>query len=486
MSAGKILREVLRKVAISAAIVMGLLLVAAALLTWNYVREHRDSQREGDDPVREALAGPEPAALRGIARAINQFSTLDEAAAVALRASYHCEAALLRLRAGDMEGKLGRHYLECGRSEGPPGPGDTVLVVGIELPRQRPVSLELRKLAGKRWFGGGLDPGGTVASANGIEFKEPTRFVDLVLDAYDGGISGACFSPSSCDYARAERAKNGPPRWNGQPKNMGPREQIVLRLEQLGLQCSPLQSEGGGTPTGDDMRIVRRCGTRSFSGEAQTIDLVFDSMTGAVTSLDFAVAGKTLRVPTPGDVPEQPAGGVRLLLPAATGEVLDFPLAPNFHYNGIDRLKRFDQLSDVSRQRVVGINLKQVTDMLAAPDALPVAQLQKLDAAAALLARFGEAGLAPVRASLAEAPLPVASAMALAHCALREQAPDCLALATVARPQIAAHLQSAHQEAQEWTQGLAEQNVGKRRLQLLRVQLQAAKGGALPQRSRQG
>ncbi len=475
MSARSLFSELLRKVLISIAIIVAVLMAGAAFLAWKVYSNHRGLGAPEYDPVRQSLAGPVPAVLRGLANSIDQFSSLHEVADRAEQAGYHCAQSLQKFQnRSERDGQV-RQDLECVKGSDEAGPGDTVLVVGIALPGQRAVSLELRRLPGKRWLFSGDSPGSVIARANGIEFASPARFVDLIIDAAFGGMQN-CFSPANCSDRREYREKYGPPVWDGKPRNMGPREQIETHLHQLGLQCSPLQSPDGKALTGDETTLMERCATNSFSGQVQTVDLVLDPMTSAVTALDFGVANQTLRVPLSGGVPEQPPGGSLLLVSNQAGEVLRFPLAPNFFYHGSDQLKRIDTLNAASRNRVIDINLKQITSMLAQPDALPVPQLQKLDVASALLTRLGAPAFEQVRPMLIEAPVALASAMALADCALHEQAPDCLTAMVIARPDVSANLLAAYKEANDASQGLPDAHSAIRRLQVLALQIKLSQG----------
>src|SRR5205814_511790 len=142
-----------------------------------------------------------------------------------------------------------------------------------------------------------------------------------------------------------------------------------------GLRCAAARFPESSDTKEAAAPALQRCATNSFAGQSQTVDILLDPMTSAVTGLDFAVAGKAVRMQGKGSIPEQPPGGAVLLASTAAGDVLEFALAPDFHYAGSDRLKRFGELSDGSRARVAGLNFKQVSDLLTAPQALPLPQL---------------------------------------------------------------------------------------------------------------
>lgn len=502
--------NLLRKVMISLAIIVGLVfcgLIALGLTV--YTARHRERLLD-IDPAREALAGQQPAALEPLAKRINQFSSLDEATRVAEDAGYHCETAEERMRAILPAKDSAPFDFICGRLDAQPsedralvasgakaqpfwqfrraaaGSDDEALILRLEPPvrlsnggaRLRIVRLTLRKPPGLLSRLLGKDSGIALVAAKGIEFAKVERFADLILEGLGGNpmaVCGSIITRTSCMEVREIRAKDGPGHWDGTPKATGQWGTLASQIEGFGLACTPFQSEDGHAPTGGEAALVLHCSTQSFSGQAQTVDMLVDTATSTPIALEFAIPGQKLRVPLRGEPPEHSKGAAVLLAFNEAGEARAIELAPNFQSGTVYRsIREFDTLTEASRQRVVSVNLKQVSEMIETPDALPIPQLQKLDTAATMLARFGASGVEPIRPSLLTAPPPLAAAVALAICAAEGQSAACLSPALVARPELSAILLAAHDEAQQATQGLDEEHPARERLRLLAAQLQAA------------
>jgi hypothetical protein len=284
-------------------------LLVIIALGWNLYSTYYHDERSTVDSAREALAAPEPAALRGLAKRIDQFSSLSQAILVAEDVGYHCSAADQRLSTAN---RSTRFDFVCGRSDAEPGPGDEALIMGLELAdlrnggqQLRIASLATRKPPGLLSLLAGKDTP-FLAAAKGIEFANAEHFADLVLENIDGEPMAPCNRAShspACKELRASREKNGPRHWDGKPKTTGPWHKVVSRIEHFGLSCARFQTTDGQAPTGRGETLALRCSTRSFSGQEQTVDLLMDTATSTPVALDFTVAGQRKRVALEGEPP---------------------------------------------------------------------------------------------------------------------------------------------------------------------------------------
>jgi hypothetical protein len=481
MSFSDIFMDLLRRLLKVLAIFIVVVLLGVAGFAW--LRYHWLQQQDlaDVDPALKLLAGPEPARLKGIAWRVNQFSSMSEAVAAAQSGGYHCQSAAERATNNShYDDASHRVDLLCGHNDAEPAPGEEALVIGVELPRQRVVSLELRRLPGATLFAGGTDPGATLASANGIVFTDVAQLTNFTVDQFSRDYRAFCGTPSLCEERREQRAKEGIRVWDGKPRAMASTEEIMTRMQQIGFVCTPYQSVNGDAITGGEATLVRRCRSSSFSGQIQIVDVVVDTATSKTLALDFSLGGQQQRMPVISAAPinqsndANPAQVTAMLALNENGEVQNIRVAPFFSYWGLDfSLKQFDHLTNASRERIVAVNLKQVSDMLEMEDAVPVPKLQRLDAAAALLARFGKRGVEPLTPQLLSVPVPVATAIALANCIVEDQKNTCLAADLVARPEVGPVLSTALIEAQQATQDLPENHVARERLRLLALQLKA-------------
>lgn len=470
-----------RQILIGLATVMVVILLGFLSLQWYLRPQGIIEQGATSDPAREMLAGPEPDGFHGLAKQIDQFSTLDQTIYAAEKGGYHCRKAMEVWQRGDT-GDMSNHDLICGRSDVEPGPEEEALIVSIDRSGSnaeghmlRIVGVRLRKPPGfmSRLLGG--DSAMPAVAARGIVFARVERFADLTLESLDGDPMAPCELPLyawTCKELSATRAKEGPKRWDGKPKSVGQWREVVSRIGRFGLDCTALQSADGRTPTGDEVSLVAHCATQSFSGQAQAIDIVVDVATSIPIALVFSIPDQILRVPLDGKAPEHSPGETVLLAATNTGKTSSIKLTPDFLSGDYYRTnQQFSDLTESSRRRIVAINLKQVADVLDAPEVLPTPQLQKLDIASTLLARFGATGVAMVRPALPDASLPVATSIALAECRVQAQTRDCLTPALAERPELGKSLLAALDEAQDATTGLDETHPARHRLELLSRQL---------------
>jgi len=483
------------------AVMMGLRYLGDSV-AWNPLR----SPRFLTDPALDKLAAPEPEELKGLAARITPFIDVFAAAEVAKTAGYLCELptgdALLRLRQftgnqtiycaeGDEGFKEGRRALLL-HAWYPRG-----FVRGVELKRISREAVEHREL---------LSSAPSIAVGKGVEFPSVASFADFIADRFtQRRYHDLCFDeivdPStqlSCTHWRSERARDGLPRWNGQPVSAGRHEDVTRVLAQTGFECTPPRMESSDNAAGRDTYIVR-CQAHTFSDQRLDVALQINALDSRPQALLVELGAERQVLPLAGKPAFDSPGTASIIVQLADDEVKTVPLPSALNDGaGSFLIREFTRLTDDSQRRVVTVLLAQMSEAVEPPgDGIALPLLQRLDVAAHLLARFGvsavrqaeeqslkpppdtEGALAnrdrPSSAGSAELSIPAFAALALARCRVAAEQSDCLAPFIAARPVLRGTLISAVDEVRAEIDTLPESNPARDRLARLDRQIAASR-----------
>ena len=460
--------------------VLVLVLFVIAGLAWLQWRFHLFIEDEWfRDPALEALAATETKELKGLARRINQFTSLDEFVIIAKNARYNCEESLRVLR--QRPGYTGLFIMICSRGEKAPAAGDDVLVVGFDMSVRRPTRLELRHvdtIFPDQWQTGSNDPTRLIAASKGIEFLGVTRLADLVIDRFDRWYFEHCIGDGLtserelCIERRRQRAKDGPPHWDGKPRVVSTYQGVIDTLQDAGFACSEWSVSSADVASSRFRTFTHRCTISSFSGQQQTVDLTIAAAGSVPRMLTVIVDNERKEIPLQQTPPAVEYGGIRLLLDTPKGEVRSYLISPHLSGSSSESaIKQYATFTEASRQLVAETITDQMRSVLEAPAALPAPQLQRLDVAAAMLSRYGSDAVDRAAKGISDLPPIAVAAIGLASCTINDEAPDCLLNFVSARPAVHDLLSSAYFETKESVNGLAPDHPVQWRLEKLAGQL---------------
>ena len=434
------------------------------------------------DPALEFVAGAQPPELKRLARRINQFTPLDVAMTLARDAGFHCDAS----RYADVaNGSTGPRSMICPKGGDEVKSGGKVLVLRSWFPQNYVRGLELREvrtLPPAPFKAADIaDRSQIIAAANGIAFTNVAALVDVVADRFEGNYAPNCvgekIAPEFADKCAAwyeQRLKAGAPRWSGKPVNAGKHADAVILLVQLGMECgNPAFAEvaSGSEP---DIATVQ-CEARSYAAQPLAVLLETDARTVIPRAVVVQLPGQEQRIELAGRPPDHNPLAISIMARTLAGDfkILTISSLPA-DWSASEVFKSMVSFDAVSQRRLTRAFAMRIEAQLAAPkDAPATPELQRLDAAADLLARLGAESVGMAGADTARLQPATIAAIALASCRVKAEAPDCLKKMVLAETSLRDTLTAALDEAKKLTPETPADSPARQRLTRLAAQLVA-------------
>jgi hypothetical protein len=466
------MKSLLAKLAVCVAIVAGGLLLLNVMV--GVYRGTRDPTEWLTDPAYEFLVGDEPKELKGLARRITQFTRLDDAVQLATRKGYQCVQT--RDELDRLNSYRGLYKLVCPAGREDLKEKELALVLISLYPGRFMRGVEV-------WRIGRLPPAPfnledvfaasqKLAEARGIEFATAAAFGDVLADRFAGFYAENCVGEanatllSTCVDWRERRAKQGPPKWNGEPVKGGTHERAVSVLKDLGMQCGPLRFTDKGF-------AQLRCETRSFAGQLQSVSLEINTATTAPIALQAEIGDERQRIALAGQAKSDEALTASVLVQTVNGKPRTITLSLRLQEGNDDfGLKDYATLDAPSQRLVFDAVMPLMQFLLGAskePPAVPL--LQRLDTAAYMLALLGANAVELAHRELAQPPIDTVAAVALASCRVHAETDVCLQASAAAYPALRGRLTAALEEAQQATPPLPEDHPVQMRLARLARQI---------------
>lgn len=460
--------------------------IAAALcgLVWAvlYFQTESAQTRWLTDPALEFAAGAQPPELKRLARRINQFTPLAVAMTLARDAGYHCDAT----RYADVaNGSTGPRIMICPKGSDEVKAGGKVLLLRSRFPQNYVRGLELREirtLPNAPFKAADIaDRAQIMAAANGIAFTNLSALVDVVADRFEGNYFPNCVGEKiatefadRCAGLYEQRLKAGAPRWGGKPLNAGKHVDAVMLLVQLGMECgNPAFTEvaSGSEP---DVATVQ-CEARSFAAQPQVVLLETDARTVIPRTLVVQLPGQEQRIDLAGRPPDNNPLAISIMARTLAGDFKILTIAsPPADWSASDTFKAMVSFDAVSQRRLTRAFVMRIEAQLAAPkDAPATPELQRLDAAADVLARLGAETVGMAVADTAGLKPATVAAIALASCRVKAEAPDCLKKMVLAETSLRDTLMAALDEARKLTPESPADSPARQRMTRLAAQIAA-------------
>ncbi|MCE9641946.1 MAG: hypothetical protein K8S22_17645, partial [Betaproteobacteria bacterium] len=434
------------------------------------------------DPALEFVAGAQPPELKRLAKRINQFTPLDVAMTLARDAGFHCDA---KRYADVANGSTGPRIMICPKGSDEVKAGGKVLLLRSWFPQNYVRGLDLREMrtlpTAPFKATDIADRAQIIAAANGIAFTSVSSLVDVVADRFEGNYFPNCVGEKTtpefadkCAGLYEQRFKAGAPRWSGKPVNAGKHVDAVMLLVQLGMECgNPAFTEvaGGSEP---DIATVQ-CEARSFAAQPQLVFLETDARTVIPRALVVQLPGQEQRIDLAGRAPDNNPLAISIMARTLAGDFKILTISsPPADWGASDAFKAMVSFDAVSQRRLTRAFVMRIETQLTAPkDASATSELQRLDAAADLLARLGAETVGMAVADTAGLKPGTVAAIALASCRVKAEAPDCLKKMVLAETSLRDTLTAALDEAKKLTPETPADSPARQRLTRLAAQLAA-------------
>lgn len=423
-----------------------------------------------DPAIRHHLADA-PEGHAGIAHWVNQFMRVGEARTLLEKVGYKCES----MAEGTATVALpGVRTTRCSQPGFVLFPGELRVILKARHPDGWLVAAEAHRHLFMTSLSGENRPF-TVddMSVRGIVFSDVAALAAFVVDSLQRvNPYFACLdNPAgrNCPRVLAERQARGWATWNGKPIDAGTLEDALGSLVRRGFDCNIKNGSVDEGPVafrveGEDVWID--CRTASLDGQPMTVALGLALETTALVRVVVKTGLLMADIPVEPRLADDARDIQRVIVMGPDGRpaILRLTLDPATPEAPRAALPELDA---ASRLRVLRVALRRVETYLTAEAASGInPTLQRIDAAAGLLARVGPEVLAEWPRIGSKPSQLARGALALAQCLApgTDDPPECFARHTAADGALAATIEAARVEAAHTVADLPSGHPARERL----------------------